>query len=57
MNIPYVSLTLARQYVTELVRSPRATSSLGARNTTPPSESPVDRPSASNAGTPSRPLA
>lgn len=57
MNIPYISLTLARQYVTELVRSPRAAASLGANNAAPPSESPLERPSASDAGTLSRPLA
>ncbi len=29
MNAPYVSLTMTRQHVTELVRSPRATAALG----------------------------
>ncbi len=31
MNVPYVSLTLTRRYVTELVRSPRASAALAPR--------------------------
>ncbi len=49
MNIPYVSLTLARQYVTVLVRSPRVRASLGAGSTTSPGEPPSERAEASNA--------
>ncbi len=35
MNIPYLSLTLARRYVTEIVRSPRVTASLSASSSRP----------------------
>jgi hypothetical protein len=54
MNIPYVSLTLARQYVTVLVRGPRVTAALGAGSTTPPSEPSPGHPLGSNTEATSR---